>query len=342
MTQNNTLITLKKDIADKRLAPCYVFHGEESYLREYYTQQLIQCVYPTTEDAADLCVLREKFKADDLLDALESVSMLSEYKLVIVKDVDISKPDAKLKETIESLSVPDGVTLLFVYDTLPFSPDKRTKCYKHIDKLAVFVEFDKQNEVDLIPWLKRRFRALKKDISAEDARYLLFVCGASMTNLIGEVVKIASYASGDTVTRADIDAVASPVTETAVFAMTDELTAGRYDRASARLNELLQAKEEPVTLLALMAKQLRGLYAAKLAMAEGQSAQTVAAVMGYRSDYPARKLMDAARRLPLSWCREAVTLACQTDRQLKTSAVSKEEALPFLLARLAMNAHAAR
>jgi DNA polymerase-3 subunit delta len=126
------------------------------------------------------------------------------------------------------------------------------------------------------------------------------------------------------------------VTETAVFAMTDELTAGRYDRASQRLNDLLQAKEEPVTLLALLAKQLRGLYAAKLASKSGKGEQAVADVMGYRSTYPARKLMDAAQRLTLPWCREAVTLASQTDRQLKTSAVDREDALPFLLARLAV------
>ncbi len=332
---------LKKALSSGVLARCYVFYGEESYLREFYTKRLIDCVYPTAEEAADLVVLQGKgLKPDDLLDALESVSMLSTRKLVIVRDLDIGKPDAKLKETIETLDVPDEVTLLFVYDTLEYKPDTRTKSYKHVASMAQLVNFEKQTEADLIPWLKRRFKALGKDINTDEARYLLFVCGASMTNLVQEVAKVASYAQAPVVSRADIDAVAAPVTETVVYALTDQLAAGRYDKAAATLNDLLAAREEPIMLLGLLGKQLRGLYAARLALETGRGEQGLSAVMGYRSSYQAKKMLDTARRLSLEWCRAAVTLAWQTDRQLKTSAVNKEDTLPFLLAQLAMNARA--
>ena len=330
---------LKTQLKDGKLAPCYVFHGEEAYLREHYTRELIKAVYP--EDDSELMVLRGKgLTPDGLLDAIESISMLGESKLVIVKDLDIGKPPANLKDTLERLTVPDGVILLFTYTDPAYKPDKRTKSYKNIEKLANIVGFERQREQDLISWIARRFGAHGKQISGQEANYLIFLCGTSMHNLAQEVDKIAAFADNPTISRADIDAVASPVVETVVFALTDELTAGRYDKAAARLNELLNAREEPIALLALLGKQLRGVYAAKLALERRGGnlppGKLVMDIMGYRSEYPARKLLDAARRLPLAWCRQAVILACECDRRLKTSSIDKQDALPLLLAKLAM------
>jgi len=326
-----SLSTLKQHIADKIPGTCYIFHGEESYLREYYTNQLASCVYP---DGADKPVKLDGkgLTPHDLLDAVEGVSMFGGRKLVIINDCDIGKPEARIKDTLENLVVPDEVTVLFTYSSPEFKPDKRTKSYKSIAAQAVEVEFKKQTETDLMPWLKRRFKAYGKDISSDDARHLLFTCGNLMTNLCNEVVKIAAYSSGNSITRTDIDTIASPVVETVVFALTDELTAGRYDRAAARLHELQLQREEPIMLLSLLGKQLRGLYAAKLC----QSIKELMDVMGYKSEYPARKLSDAARRLSIDWCRNAVILVCEYDRQLKTSTIDKDSALAELLAKLAM------
>ena len=333
----DNLKQLKKEIAEQALRPCYILHGEESYLREYYLQKLAACVYPTPETAAELTVLRGgRFQGEDLRNALESVSLLSERKLVVVRDLDIAKPDAKVRDAIESLYIPEDVTLVFVYDTLEFKPDKRTKCYKQVNTLSLTVELARQSETDLLPWLKRRFAALGKQIETADARYLLFLCGSLMTNLVNEVAKIACYANGPAVTRADIDAVAAPVAETVVFQLTDELSAGHYDSAAARLRALLEAREEPVMLLGLLGRQIRGIYLAKLAMAARRDERFVAAAMGYKSSYPARKLMEPARRFSLAWCRRAVRLCSETDQQLKGIRLGRDDALTLLLARLAI------
>jgi DNA polymerase-3 subunit delta len=329
---------LKKDIAENTLRPCYILHGEESYLRSYYTKKLTSCIYPDSETAADLTVLQGKrFQSGDLLNALESVSLFSPRKLIIIRDADISKPDAKVKELFENLYIGEGVTLVFTYEALDFKPDKRTKCFKHINSMALTVEFKQQSEADLIPWLKRRFAAFSKTIETQDARYLLFTCGSLMTNLTHEVTKIACYAGNSAITRADIDAVASPVTETVVFQLTEELSAGRYDKGAAILRHLLEAREEPILLLGLLSRQIRGIYLAKLAITARRDSKFIADCMGYKNDYPARKLMDAARRFSLDWCRKAVQYCAETDRLLKSSGHDKEDALPLLLARLAMS-----
>ncbi|MCL2546814.1 MAG: DNA polymerase III subunit delta [Oscillospiraceae bacterium] len=329
---------LKTQLKEEKPAACYVFFGEESYLREYYTRQLIAAVYG--DDDSELTILRGRgLTMDELLDAVESISMLHKHKLVIVKDLDFSKPPANLKEALETLAIPEDVTLLFTCTSPDYKPDKRTKSYKNIIQIANVVEFERQKEADLVPWIVRRFGTYGKQIANSEANYLLFQCGTLMGNLAQEVDKITSFSDNAIISKLDIDAVALPVVETVVFALTNELTDGRYDRAAATLNDLLQAREEPIMLLGLLGKQLRGLYAAKLAMNAGQGSRVVMDMMGYRNEYPAKKLLDAARRLSLEWCRQAMIMACEYDKKLKTSSVDKQDALPLLLAELAMNKH---
>ena len=54
-----------------------------------------------------------------------------------------------------------------------------------------------------------------------------------------------------------------------------------------------------------------------------------------RSSYPAQKLMDAARRFDLRWCRTAVLEAARTDLAMKSSGGDGEELLVELLLKLA-------
>ena len=70
------------------------------------------------------------------------------------------------------------------------------------------VNFARQETGELVKWVRRRFRALGKDIDGNLASELIFLCGDLMTNLIGEIEKIGAYAKGAQITRADIDAVA--------------------------------------------------------------------------------------------------------------------------------------
>ena len=95
----------------------------------------------------------------------------------------------------------------------------------------------------------RRFRALGKEIDANLASELIFLCGDLMTNLIGEIEKIGAYAKGDRITREDVDAVATPQLDTVVFRMTDAIGAGKFDQAAQVLGELYQMQEPPIKIM---------------------------------------------------------------------------------------------
>ena len=175
-----------------------------------------------------------------------------------------------------------------------------------------------QGQQKLQKWVRRRFAAAGKDIDAGTVDHLLFTCGSLMTGLVPEIAKIAAYARGAKITAADIDAVADPVLDARVFDMTDAVAARDYDKAAECLAELLRMQEEPIRILAALGKTLRQLYTARLAIDGGKDVLWLKDLWRMKSDYPAKKLMQSARGVRRSWCREAVK-RCQTlDHRMKS------------------------
>ena len=157
-----------------------------------------------------------------------------------------------------------------------------------------------------------------------------------MDGLVPEINKIAAYAKGKRVTVADIDAVADPVLDARIFDMTNAVTARDYDRAAAVLAELLRMQTEPIAILAVLGRELRQLYTARLALDGKKDAVWVKELWRMTSAYPATKLMEAARSVSRPWCRDAVR-RCQTlDRRMKSERnLDAEGALKLFLMELA-------
>ena len=326
---------LKKDLSAGTLGNLYVFHGEEAYLRDYYLGEIKKKLLPPGMEEFNLHLLPGKrFEAKQLAQLVDCLPMMSARTLILVQDYDLFKGDKDALISILS-DLPDYVCLIFVYDLIEYKADARTKLAGVLKEKGCVVPFQRQGQGDLMDWIARRFRALDHDISAEDAKYLIFLCGDLMNTLISEIGKIGAYASNRRVTRQDIDAVATPQLDAVVFQMTDAIAAGNFDQAACVLGDLLHMQEAPIKLLAVLGKQLRQIYSAKLLQAEKKGPKALMELWGMRSSYPAEKLMQSARRFSLPWCRRAVLRCGQIDLAMKSTGADGEELLTTLLMELA-------
>ncbi len=216
----------------------------------------------------------------------------------------------------------------------PYKPDARTKLAASLKDHGLAVEFPRQQQGDLVDWIVRRFKATGHDIDSEQAKYLIFLCGDLMHNLASEIGKIGAYAKARRITRADIDAVATRQLDAVVFQLTDALSARNYDRAMATLSDLLHMQEVPYVILGAMGKYLRQLYAARVALESRRSADDLAALWKMHP-YPCSKLMSAAQRVSLAWCREALRAAARADLALKSTGAAPKDVLTDLVLGLA-------
>jgi len=328
---------LKKDLSAGNPGQLYIVHGEETYLRDFYLGRLKELLLTGGMGEFNLHQISAKEMSPHRLEeAIDCLPMMAERTLILITDFDLFKAGEKDREGYCKLfsQLPEYCCVVFVYDLIPYKGDARTKLAAAIKQHGVVVNFARQDQGDLVDWVRRRFRALGKDIDSRLALDLIFLCGDLMNNLIGEIEKIGAYAKGPRITRADIDAVATPQLDAVVFRMTDAIGEGRFDQAAGVLGELYQMQEPPIRILFSLGKQMRQLYSARLMLERGQGAGTLAAMWGLKP-YPADKLMRSARRFSLKWCRRAVVLCGQADLDMKSTGQDAQQRLTTLLLELA-------
>ena len=329
---------LKEDVKSGQLAPIYIFHGEESYLKEYYRDAIEKQIAESGFAEFNITIFDGgEFSADQLTDAIESLPFGSERKLIVIRDLDLGTARAEIKDVFLKLlaDIPEYICLILYYEALTYKPDKRQNLFKNLEKAATVVQFDRAKGSELVNWLARRFAAHKKKIGTRECDYILFLCGSLMTNLITEVDKIAAYAKGEVITRADIDAVASRVLDASVFDLTDQIMSHDYPKALATFRDLMEQKNEPIAVLSALIRQVQRVYAAALALQEGQGERYIADLYSFRSAYPAGQIIKAARKTTVEKAAKALDICCNADIELKSNIPDPERVLELVILRMA-------
>ena len=337
----NGLQNLKTAIKEEALAPLYIFHGEEIFLLRHYLDKIKKLLIDELTESFNFHKLTaETFDLRSFADAVENLPMMAEHTLVWVDDVDLFKLNESDRNAVAEIlsDVPEYCCVIFTYETVAWKPDKRQKkLWDVMSAQGQIVEFAKQEQRDLIPWIIRHFAARKKTISADLAAYLIEITGGTMTALSGEIAKICAYSGADHIHKSDIDAVTEPVMDAVVFQMTDQLSRGEYGKALLKLDQLLKMQQEPIAILGAIGAHFRRLSTARTLLDNGRGSADLMKLCAM-GDYPARKTMDAARRFNQSFCRSASELILQADYQLKTSYDDPDRILELLVLQLAQEA----
>ena len=314
----------------------YLLWGPEDYLREQYLFQLKKICLPEGED--DFSYKRidgPALDANAFQQAVDAMPFMTEHTLIELRDVDINKladADACMK-TISD--IPDYCTIVFVQNA-EYEPDGRLRFVKTLRSEGKELKFTQQSQGMLTDWIVRRFAAAGKRIDLSAAQRLIFISGDLMSRLIPEIEKIAAYASTDKVTQEDVEAVANHIPEAVVFEMTELMAQKKVNSALSVLSELLADKNnEPIMMLAVLGKQMRQLYAARLALEKNLGTKYVIEVCSMKYDYIAAKLLTAAKGFTLTQLRRAVELCAETDYQMKSSGADPKELLKEAVLRIA-------
>jgi len=318
----------------------YLLYGEEDYLREHFLQKLKCACLGEAED--EFNYRRIDGAAPDLNElagAIDAMPFMSERSFVELRGFDINKcREAEAERLCEIFSdIPDYCTAAIVLDTA-YVPDGRLSLVKAVKKLGRAMEFAAQGEAMLTDWVIKRFAAEGKGISRGNAQKLLFTSGTLMNTLIPEIDKIVAYAQGTEISPEDIEAVAQKIPETDVFEMCDLMSIGRFDDAATILSGLIDSKEEPIKLLALIGAQMRRLYAVRMAQENSLSSAQAMELSGVKFDFALRKLQASARRYERAQLSQCVTLCAEYDYKMKSTGGDSALLLTELFARLAVSA----
>lgn len=318
----------------------YFLCGPEDYLRECYLTELRKLCGVAEDDFGYRRLNGPAVDLNELSEAVDALPFFSERSFVEVRDFDASKcRDAecdRLKKIISD--IPEFCTLVFAFSSSN-DPDGRTAAVKALKKAAHVVEFAEQDQGMLTKWVMNRFRGLGKTVAPADAEYLIFLSGTRMSGLIPEIEKAATFAAGEQVLRADIDATANRIPEADVFAMTDLISKRQFDAAAGMLSDLLADKNNhPIQLNALISQQLRRMYAVKAGQSAGRSRADIMELCGVRYDFIYDKLVQAAKPYTEQQLGGLVKLCAEYDYRMKSTGMDAYLLIRELFARIAAGA----
>ncbi len=337
----------------------YVFHGEETWLRDFYLGELRKLLVPEAFSAFNYHRLDGAgLDIRELSEIAEAMPMMADRTLIVVADYDMSRlSDGQRAALCTFLAdVPEWCCVAFHYDTVPYrltrqkdsepeeasdgAPAKKSAARdlkKALDTYAQVLDFAPLGQSELLDWIAAQFRQRGKNIDRRTAEYLVFTCGNLMDGLLQEIGKISDYVGGANVTRRDIDDIADPVLSRQAFDLSNAVSAGNYDAAASVLGDLLKMQTVPYMISGALGKELRRLYTARLALDYGRGQEWLMDIWNMKSGYPAKLALSAARRTSTAWCAWAVRQCEILDRRMKSErGIDPAEELKFLLVRLSM------
>ena len=312
--------------------PVALLHGPESLLLDDAVARVTGALFP---GAADLALSREVLEArvvgvEGLVQSALMLPWVSSRRLVVVRGVDdlAARSAESLAGYCQSPN-PSTVLLLVASQSLPPSH----WLLKAVPRPLVVAAVPPAGG-QLAAWLRSRCRADGIEVTEEAAALLVELVGDDLAQLHGEVEKAALSGGADNrrVGAALVRAVVGETRVRHVFDLTRALGERDLRAALPLLGSLLNAGEEPLAVLGMLAREARAAWRAADGVRRGRSEDEIARGLG-RPAVAAAALIRRARGLPPGVAARHLRRCWEAERRLKLGGAPRPE-LSLLIADL--------
>ena len=236
-------------ISSGKPSAVYLIGGEDGYLRRRSLDMLKEKYMPdvlpefnyTEFDGSDCTV-------DEIAAAVETLPMMAERRMVVVKDMDAAAISAeqyrKLETFLGSVGSNDSCVLIFFNVSVKASAksgDKQGAMRSLIKKAGTVINCKTPTAAEITDILLSEASNINAQISRADAAYMVERCGSDITNLLSELTKLHSLcqSQGDgRITRAAIDANTTQSVDVKAYLLASNVIAGKRRDAYRIMEEL--------------------------------------------------------------------------------------------------------
>ncbi len=327
-----------RELGAERIAPAYLFEGEEDYLKQEALKKLKErIILPDYEDFN-----YEKLSAlnVDAVQIIESVSTLpfkGKYRLVVVDAVD--KWSEKDQRTLASYLENTVKSSCLVCLTGKF--DRRRKLYQELQKNGKVVSFYPLWDEEIIDWIQERIEKEGKEIDPEALIYLRERIGNDLQNLNQEIEKLIIFTHpARIIKKEDVEKVAGEGKGLGVFDLMGAIREKDLARALPILSQLLEKGEKPSRIHSLIVHEVRSLLRIKGRKRRLSPQEACSIIFGPRNYYPrfytdlANHYLQTAKKFSLSELIADYEDLVEAEASIKTGREEPEVALQRMVVNL--------
>lgn len=302
----------------------YLFYGEEIYLVDKALKSIKALIFENSSPDFNLDVFYGgELDVEQLSSTVETLPMMGERRLIIVKEADLLKA-SDLEKISEVVSVPyDTSVLILIFEKI----DQRKKIFKDLFKKMTTVHFAPVGERLIPSWIDRIAREYGKNINNQVALGLQALVGERLIDLNNEIKKLVSYI-GDkkNIEMKDVEAVVSQYRVDSIFELTNAIADKKTEEALRIQKYLLDQGESEVGILAMITRHIRILLLTNEGLENrlvgGDLAQYIGVPPFFVNQYVAQ-----AKKWKSSQLQNSFYGLLECDRNLKSSRVSPDNFL---------------
>ncbi|WP_418611280.1 DNA polymerase III subunit delta [Levilactobacillus brevis] len=327
MTINELLKTLA---TGQTLSNVYVILGQADYFQRRLKRGFKQQV-PAEEQTMNFA----SYDMDTVplavaLDDAMAAPFFGERRVVCIDNPQFLTGETKkqkVEHDIDSLQkylespMPSTVLVFFApYDKL----DARKKVTKQLKKVATIVEINQFSERDVRQFVTDQLKQDGYTLEPAALNDLIQRTDADLTLIMSELSKLELYTLPEkTITQAAISGLVTQTLTQNVFDLVNRVLAKNTAGAVTLYRELLQAKEEPLKINAILQGQFRLLIQTKVLAKQGYSQGKLASILKVHP-YRIKLALQTHRRFQLTDLNRAYLGLFRVEKQMKSTTMDPE------------------
>ncbi len=324
---------LSEDISSGNFQQFYLLYGQESYLKRQYRKRLTDAMLPGGDRMNYAYYEGRQLPVGEIIDLAETLPFFAERRLIVIENSGWFKT-ANDRINDYMTHVPETTFFLFVESEV----DKRGKLYKLISKNGYCVSMDRQKPAQLEKWVSGRCRKLGFSITRPALDRFLVMTGDEMDNIDNELQKLTAYCHGrDVIRPEDVEAVCCSQVPDEIFTMTDAISDRNAKKALDAYSSLLERREEPLRILAMLVRQFNILLRIRSLMDDGISGSAMASYISLHP-YVLKKSREQARRFRQATLLSALKDCGQTEQDIKTGLLPDRMGVEMLIIKYSRDA----
>lgn len=312
--------SLSAKIASGTVPPVLYLYGEDTYLVQRSLTLLRDKVITRARDF-NLSQLDAKDNGiEAIVLASRMLPMMAERRLVIASRIDEVKGDALLP-LVTYVADPSPQSVLVL---LGRALDQRTKLGQLLVSKDYLCNCEPMRRPQLQKFASHEAKAMNLSVDATVYEMLFDAYGSDLSQWILALERFALYLGVGS--KGPVGVVDETVAEAlvmrtraeSVFALTDAVLSGRAHEALPLAEQLVQQKEAPLAMVALISRQVRQLMLLREAMDQGVAQSQALRTAGI-PPFVADKFINRAREVSMPLLLRAQARLVEADIRLKSS-----------------------
>lgn len=313
-------------IKEQKYQNLYLFYGKEKYLVAQTRDKLKEALIPSGDTMNYSYFEGKKTDIPEILELIQTMPFFNDYRLLVLDQTELGKKSND--DFLNALKeMPETTILLIIEDDV----DKRSKIYKYINKEGCAVSFETPKEKDLVLWVAQMLKKEQKKMTQKDIQLFLYKTGQDMFTIKNELEKLISYTKGREVIGAeDLEALTTAQTTNQIFVMLEAIAKKQRDTVLKLYYDLIELKESPFGILALLVRQCNQLLQTQSLLEAGKSQGEMAKELKV-PPFVAGKLKQQVRLFKREELYEMIKKCAATDEGIKTGKITDGIGVELLL-----------